>query len=189
MQGELKEEEYETEDVSVQIVELSTDDLAKENHWIGANRPVYTTDNTNGKAKEESDEEADPEEAELVPGFGITTKTTAKKAKKKPEWKVSDIPIETENPDDPEIKKKTDEKGQNDFKSKRAMGQFLAKKAQSTLKQSKAFQTKNKLERTKNKKKARFEREKRIKLQNKREKHGKKSTKPKKTKSFSRHKK
>ncbi|XP_055321178.1 nucleolar protein 12, partial [Sitodiplosis mosellana] len=41
LEGKLKEEEYDTENVTVQIVELSTDEIAKSNNWIGANRPVY----------------------------------------------------------------------------------------------------------------------------------------------------
>lgn len=178
----MKEEEYETEDVSVQIVELSTDELAKSNHWIGANRPIYSNENNDDAAKEKhnSDDEKQLEDNE-VPGFGL------KPIKKKNEWKVSEAPIEAINPDAPETQKPTNEKTRTDFKSKRAMGQFLAKKTQSSLKHSKAIQTKNKLERTRNKKKARIEREKRIKLQTKREKHSKKPIKTKKNKKFSKH--
>lgn len=42
--NELNEEEYETEDVSVKIVEISTSELAKSNNWIGENRPRYSDD-------------------------------------------------------------------------------------------------------------------------------------------------
>lgn len=178
----LKEQEYDTEDVSVQIVELSTDELAKTNNWIGANRPVYTDDKTSTN-KGDSDEEEDDEEVneEEVPGFTVTT-TKKKKVAPKPKLSKSAkndiVEEETINPDDPDEKKHAPQKLRDDFKSKRAMGQFFARKATNSLQHSKAFQLKNRLERVKNIKKARFEKDKRIKTQNKREKNKKNSSKP-----------
>lgn len=84
---------------------------------------------------------------------------------------------EEENTVDETKSKKKFKKIPEDIKSKRALGQFFAKRATNSLKHSKAYQLKNRLERNKNKKKARIEKEKRIKLQNKREKHKKNSTK------------
>lgn len=187
----LREQEYDTEEVNVQIVELSTDELAKSNNWIGANKPIYANDGQNGKKngresdedEDEPDDDEEEEEEEEVPGFTITS---TKKAKRPI---VTKTDVEIKNPDCPEEdQKNTAHKPHESFTSKRAMGQFYAKKAQSTLKQSKAYQTKDKLERVRNKKKAFIEKEKRIKLQNKREKHKKKSTKPTKTKKFGRNK-
>lgn len=209
--GKLKEDEYETEDVSVQIVELSTDELAKANHWIGANRPVYDdeaksskqnghkTTNTTAMDDESASEDIEEDDEEEVPGFTVTTTSKPKKLVRKAAISsngttTADDPSESDpiNPDVPDEKKKQPQtkKQREDFKSKRAMGQFLAKRAQSSLKHSKAFQLKNRLERVRNKKKARIEKEKRIKLQNKREKHKKNSMKKTKTdKKFNRNKK
>lgn len=162
----MKEEEYDDADgnVTVQIVELSSDDIAKSNNWIGSNRPVYD-DVDEASENEESETEQDVDE-DFVPGFGT----------KKPSKKVSSRKDVGNNTDLSEQKSINSKKFKEEFKSKRAMGQYLAKQAQSSLKQSKAFQTKNKLEKIRNKKKARIEKEKRIKLQNKREKHKKKNS-------------
>lgn len=186
MEGALREQEYETEEVNVQIVELSTDELAKSNNWIGANKPIYSSDTQNSKksigheSDDEQDDDDDDEAEEAVPGFTVTSTKKVKRVEVQPD-------VEIKNPDCPdEEPKKSGQKPHEEFKSKRAMGQFYAKKAQITLKQSKAYQTKDKLERIRNKKKARIEKDKRIKLQNKREKHKKKPTKPSKVKKFSR---
>lgn len=167
----MKEEEYDAEDVTVQIVELSPDDIAKSNNWIGSNKPIYEKD----QASDVDEQSSEPEEEGSVPGFGsvISSKSTKK-------MDIQDDNANDENGED--VKKK--KKFKDDFKSKRAMGQYLAKQAQNSLKHSKAFQMKNKLEKIRNKKKARIEKEKRIKLQNKREKHKKNSTKPQKPSKF-----
>lgn len=177
----MKEEEYETEDVTVQIVELSPDDIAKSNNWIGRNKPIYEGDKNSDDDAESSNDEDDEGEVEQVPGFTVTSTKPSKKqnAEKKDTENAENIDENNEKP----VKKK---KIPQDFKSKRAMGQFFAKQAQNTLKHSKAFQTKNKLERIRNKKKARIEKEKRIKLQNKREKHKKNPSKTVKTNKFDR---
>lgn len=110
--------------------------------------------------------------------------STKKKAAKRP------LPVEavSENPDLVDEKQKKPIEMKDDFKSKRAVGQFLAKKAQNSLRQSKAVQAQNKLEKLRNKKKARVEKDKRVKLQTKREKHKKGPTKAPKVNKFSRHK-
>lgn len=180
MEGELKEEEYDTENVTVQIVELSTDEIAKSNNWIGANRPVYEGDQSSGEENDSSDEDQE----EQIPGFTVTS-TKPKKPSKKAvvEHTAIDESSEVAN-DENKPKKKKFKPIPEDIKSKRALGQFFAKRATNSLKHSKAFQMKNKLERNKSRKKARIEKEKKIKLQNKREKHKKNQAKTtKKTKS------
>lgn len=108
--------------------------------------------------------------------------------KKKPARRTLPVEAVTENPDLVDEKQKKSMQIKDDFKSKRAVGQFLAKKAQNSLRQSKAVQTQNKLEKLRNKKKARMEKDKRVKLQTKREKHKKGPTKAPKVNKFSRHK-
>lgn len=173
MEGKLKEEEYDTENVTVQIVELSTDEIAKSNNWIGANKPVYEGDQSSG---EESGSEEEVEEEE-IPGFTVTSTKPSKKSTAKTNPQEND---ETEDTAEKPKTKKKFRKIPEDIKSKRALGQYFAKRATNTLKHTKAFQLKNRLEQNKSRKKARVEKEKRTKLQNKREKHKKNSTKPSK---------
>lgn len=181
LEGKLKEEEYETENVTVQIVELSTDEMAKTNNWIGANKIIYEEDKPKENENSDDDDDADEEE---VPGFTVTS---IKKKVKKPKTITEDESEDEGGSSQLNIKNNKNE----DFKSKRAIGQYLAKKAQSSLKQSKAFQTKNKLDRIRNKKKTRMEKDKRAKLQSKKEKFqkGSKQTKEHKPSKFSRGKK
>lgn len=181
MEGKLKEEEYDTENVTVQIVELSTDEIAKSNNWIGANRPVYEGDKSDDGDSGSDDEEE--EEEEQIPGFTVTsTKPSKKKPITEVENTTEDGVAEDGTADDSKPKKKF-KKIPEEIKSKRALGQYFAKRATNSLKHSKAFQMKSKLESNRNRKKARVEKEKRIKLQNKREKHKKNTTRGAKSKS------
>lgn len=187
----MKEEEYDTENVTVQIVELSPDEIAKSNNWIGSNKPVYELNGSNNKVKsnastkvngvenvgEEGDDDDDEEEEEVddeeqVPGFTVTS---IKKGKKRPPTTEADA---DENDDEEETKPKRKRKNlPESFSSKREIGHVLAKNVQNKLRQSKAFRTKAKLERVRDRKKARIEKDKRMKVQNKRDKHKKKPLK------------
>lgn len=184
----MKEEEYDTENVTVQIVELSPDEIAKSNNWIGSNKPVYETNgskkakpNTNtegiaGDGEEEEEEDDDDEEVEEeVPGFTVTS---SKKPKKRaPVAATADEDV-TDDDDEKDTKPKRKRKNlPESFSSKREIGHVLAKNVQEKLRQSKAFRTKAKLERVRDRKKARIEKDKRMKLQNKRDKHKKNSAK------------
>lgn len=189
----MKEQEYDTENVTVQIVELSTDEIAKSNNWIGAKRPFYEDD----QSSDEENDSNDDDEEEQIPGFTVTSMKPkkSKKPSKKPmaEHTADDVADSDAANDDNNSKKKKFKPIPEDIKSKRALGQFFAKRATNTLKHSKAIQMKNKLERNKSRKKARIEKEKKIKLQNKREKHKKnqnvKSTKKSKFEKKGRHQK
>ncbi|XP_030750495.1 nucleolar protein 12-like [Sitophilus oryzae] len=68
----LLREEYEEDDVTVKVVELNTNDIAKQNNWIGLNQPKYN---------EEEQEEASSNEdtKEEIPGMEL--KTSSKKVK------------------------------------------------------------------------------------------------------------
>lgn len=64
--------EYEEDDVTVKVTELSTSDIAKRNNWIGENKPTYD--------QETSEEESENEETEeSVPGMELKEKTTKNK--------------------------------------------------------------------------------------------------------------
>lgn len=153
---ELNEEEFETEEVQVTITELSTSELAKSNNWIGQNRPKYSDDEE--EAVEESEAE---EEAEEVPGMGlyVVPKKTPKKTTKK---------TEENNEEETEDAKKSEwPLSKKNIKSKRELGVVASKDALQTLKNSKAFQQKQRLDMLKDRKKARRLKENRIKLQEK----------------------
>lgn len=184
LEAHLREEEYDAENVTVQIVELDPEEISKSNNWIGANKPVYDGDQNSDVGESDSGvDDNDDNEEDDVPGFTVTST----KVRRKPATHNENTVANVNGGDDHEaaqVEKKA-KKLREDFKSKRAMGQYMAKQAQNTLKHSKAYQMKNKLERIRNKKKARIEKEKRIKLQNKREKHKKNSAKPSKPSKFS----
>lgn len=154
---ELNEEEFETEDVSVTITELSTSDLAKTNHWIGQNRPKYSDDEE--EDAEATDSEPEPEEA--VPGMGLYV-AAPKKTIKKPSKKIvadgeEEVAEDATKPEWPLSKK--------NIKSKRELGVVVAKDALQTLKNSKAFQQKQRLDMLQDRKKARRLKTNRIKVQ------------------------
>lgn len=157
---ELNEEEFETEEVQVTITELSTSELAKSNNWIGQNRPKYSDDEEEAVDESESDEE--PEE---VPGMGLLSavpKKAPKKAAKPSEANEEDEAAAEASEGKPEwpLSKKN-------IKSKRELGVVVSKDALQTLKNSKAFQQKQRLDMLKDRKKARRLKENRIKLQEK----------------------
>lgn len=154
---ELNEEEFETEEVQVTITELSTSELAKNNNWIGQNRPKYSDDEED-EAVEESESE---EEAEEVPGMGLSV--VPKKAPKKQTKKTEENDVGTEEAD---VKSEWPLSKKN-IKSKRELGVVVSKDALQTLKNSKAFQQKQRLDMLKDRKKARRLKENRIKLQEK----------------------
>lgn len=149
--NELNEEEFETEDVKVKIVEISTSELAKSNNWIGENRPKYSDDDDDG---EEADGSSVVKKYDGIPGMDLTiTAKSSSKPKAKESAKEDD-----EKPSASELKL---------FKSKKNLTGTVHNKAVKALKNSKAFQIKRKLDQLKDRKKARLEREKRKKIHNK----------------------
>lgn len=76
--GNLLDEEYENDDVTVKVVELSANNIAEQNHWIGANQPKYASER---ESSEEEEENQNNEEE--VPGMEL--KQRPQKLTKKPE--------------------------------------------------------------------------------------------------------
>ncbi|CAH0564281.1 unnamed protein product [Brassicogethes aeneus] len=68
----LLQEEYEDDEVTVKIVELSTNDIAKKNNWIGANQPKYES------SEEEEEIEENSKDVEEVPGMELKKKPKLK---------------------------------------------------------------------------------------------------------------
>ncbi|XP_017771724.1 PREDICTED: nucleolar protein 12 [Nicrophorus vespilloides] len=75
-------EEFEDEEVTVKVVELSPEEIAKENNWIGPNKPKYDED-----VEEEEDEEIEDEEE--IPGMSLTEKKKPKVEKPKKQFTSS----------------------------------------------------------------------------------------------------
>lgn len=150
---ELNEEEFETEDVKVKIVEISTTELAKSNNWIGENRPKYSDDDDDG---DEADE-CPIIESNGVPGMDLTFPAKSSSKPRTAKTKQSSTE-ETDRPSaiDNQL-----------FKSKKNLTGTVHNKSVKALKNSKAFQIKRKLDQLKDRKKARLEREKRKKIHNK----------------------
>ncbi|XP_072397511.1 nucleolar protein 12 [Diabrotica undecimpunctata] len=73
---DLLSEKYEDDDVTVKVLELSTNDIANQNNWIGANQPRYT----------ESDDDVNESEDETksdneIPGMELKSKPVLSKKK------------------------------------------------------------------------------------------------------------
>lgn len=149
---ELNEEEFETEDVKVKIVELSTSEMAKSNNWIGENRPKYSDDDDD----DDANDGVDPIIEDGIPGMNLTLPAKSSQ-KAKPKDTVTNGDIETT----------TSAIDHKLFKSKKNLTGTVHNKSVKALKNSKAFQIKRKLDQLKDRKKSRLEREKRKKIHDK----------------------
>lgn len=76
-------EEYEDDEVTVKVTELSTSDIAKQNHWIGPNKPKYDSDEHEEIDQTNSD---DDDEEEQMPGMELKEKITPKQKQEKPQY-------------------------------------------------------------------------------------------------------
>ncbi|GLV44581.1 hypothetical protein CBL_13487 [Carabus blaptoides fortunei] len=80
---DLLAEEYEDDDVTVKVTELSTLQIAQQNNWIGENRPQYEVAND----QEEQSEDEQPNENN-IPGMELKEKPKTKVKKELPELKT-----------------------------------------------------------------------------------------------------
>lgn len=160
---ELNEEEFETEDVSVTITELSTSELAKNHNWIGQNRPKYSDEEDNADEESASEEE----EAEEVPGMGLSKPAASKKTGRSKADSATDGGKTDETAADADRPKWQIPATKKPIKSKRELGVIVQKDAMKTLKNSKAFQQKQRLDMLRDRKKARKEKTNRIRTQEK----------------------
>lgn len=114
-----------------------------------------------------------------MPGFAVTS--TKPKRHPKTVAAADGEDAEAKGADSGEPKKRRRvTKLPDEVKSKRAMGQFIAKQGHNILKHTKAFRMKDRLERTRMQKKTRIQKDQKLKQQKKREgKHKKNSMKGK----------
>uniref|UniRef100_A0A182RT47 Nucleolar protein 12 n=1 Tax=Anopheles funestus TaxID=62324 RepID=A0A182RT47_ANOFN len=64
-----QEDEYDTENVTVKVVELSTRDLAKKNNWIGENHGAVKEDEESELDEATDDDEMEEQELGVIPGM------------------------------------------------------------------------------------------------------------------------
>lgn len=128
---EEKEEEYDTGDVSVKVVELNTVNMG--------GRFTRVTKNESDDEVAQSSSDAETSFEEKVPGMEIEPIKNQPKPKRK-----NDV-------------EETNEESQLFPKNKKELNKILKKQATSSLKKTKAFQIKRKMDKIKDKKKFRRE--------------------------------
>uniref|UniRef100_A0AAG5CT18 Nucleolar protein 12 n=1 Tax=Anopheles atroparvus TaxID=41427 RepID=A0AAG5CT18_ANOAO len=156
-----QEEEYDTENVTVKVVELSTTELAKENNWIGENRS-RAADSESEPEERLSDEDADEHQLGVVPGMEL-------EGEKKIRRKVKHIDDETDGAGPSVVKKKVKEEEGGEkpkpkkgpvlnlegIRSKKDLNHKIKRYALKSMKQSQAFRQKHRLQQQKQLKKSR----------------------------------
>ncbi|KAE8739382.1 hypothetical protein FOCC_FOCC015117 [Frankliniella occidentalis] len=125
----LLEEEHDLGTHSVEIKELSTNELAEQNNWIGANQMKYDIKEETIEDEDDKDDEGDQSDSELIPGMDLKVK----------EKKTVSEPKETKN---------------NVLKSAKDIKRVIKLQATKQVKNSKAYQLKNKIEKMKQRKKS-----------------------------------
>uniref|UniRef100_A0A8D8BE30 Nucleolar protein 12 n=1 Tax=Culex pipiens TaxID=7175 RepID=A0A8D8BE30_CULPI len=172
---EQQEQEYDTENVTVKVVELSTKELAKQNNWIGENHGMVRgdqedEDESDGDEGEQqsSEEEDDDDAVDTIPGMELD----AASRKKKPNLKLDGE--NDEEPEEPPAKKPQQQRGPvlnlEGIRSKKEMKHKLKRHALKSLKNSKAYQQTQRAQQQKQLKKSRrvrHVREKKLKKQGK----------------------
>uniref|UniRef100_A0A182QB19 Nucleolar protein 12 n=1 Tax=Anopheles farauti TaxID=69004 RepID=A0A182QB19_9DIPT len=152
---EEQEDEYDTENVTVKVVELSTRELAKANNWIGENRGLAKDDET--EEEPESDEQTEEHLLNVVPGMELDGE---KKIKRK--HKQLDEDGETESAESvtkPDKENPKQKKGPvlnlEGIRSKRELNHKLKRYAHKSMKKSQAFRQKVRVQQQKQLKKSR----------------------------------
>lgn len=150
----LNEENYEDDDVTVKIVELNAENIAKSNNWIGSN---FQTKSVEIEDKSVNDNEgSESDESMNIKGMELNDKKQKKNLKT--DTKADDNGQE-ETKDDESCVQKTAKPKLNlgKIKTKRGLTQTVQKQCLKSLRRSTAFKASIKMKSTKDKKKARRE--------------------------------
>ncbi|XP_053669768.1 nucleolar protein 12 [Anopheles nili] len=154
-----REEEYDTENVTVKVVELCTEELAKEHNWIGQNRGLVK----DSGSEEDSEEQSDAEEDEckllgVVPGMELDGEKKIKRKQKV----LNDETQQVNNREHDDKKQKGEPKQKKGpvlnlegIRSKKELNHKLKRYALKSMKKSQAFRQKNRLQQQKQLKKSR----------------------------------
>ncbi|XP_001647890.2 nucleolar protein 12 [Aedes aegypti] len=138
-----EEDEYDTENVTVKVVELSTTDLAKQNNWIGENSAVVRDEEETDEEQEEDQSSSDGEDIDTVPGMELEGEKPKKK-KSKPSNDSEDDQDEPEDKVTPAASGKEKRHGPvlnlDGVRSKKELNKKLKRHAQKSMQKSKAFQ-------------------------------------------------
>ncbi|XP_050070757.1 nucleolar protein 12 [Anopheles maculipalpis] len=158
--AEDQEEEYDTENVTVKVVELSTRDLAKENNWLGENRVMVNDDNESEAEGSASDDEEELDEHQLgvIPGMELEGEKKVKR-KHKP-LAEEDANDDTKEKDDKSAMEKVKPKkgpvlNLDGIRSKKELNHKLKRYALKSMKNSQAFRQKERVHKQKQLKKSR----------------------------------
>ncbi|XP_052895059.1 nucleolar protein 12 [Anopheles moucheti] len=142
-----QEDEYDMENVTVKVVELSTRDLAKENNWIGENRGIVEKDEESGPEEPSDDEDDYLEEKQLgvIPGMELEgEKRVKRKYKQLPD--EDSIDGREGQEDRTEADKPKPKKGPvlnlEGIRSKKELNHKLKRYAMKSMKKSQAFRQK-----------------------------------------------
>uniref|UniRef100_A0A182PTB7 Nucleolar protein 12 n=1 Tax=Anopheles epiroticus TaxID=199890 RepID=A0A182PTB7_9DIPT len=153
--AEDQEDEYDTENVTVKVVELSTRDLAKENNWIGENRSIVKDDES--AEENSSDDEQDEQQLGIIPGMELEGE---KKVKRKHKPSAEDDSSNEEEGEKRAVKEKSvPKKGPvlnlDGIRSKKELNHKLKRYSLKSMKTSQAFRQKARLQQQKQLKKSR----------------------------------
>ncbi|XP_035904338.1 nucleolar protein 12 [Anopheles stephensi] len=156
--AEEQEDEYDTENVTVKVVELSTRDLAKENNWLGENR-VIVKDASGSEAEDASDDdELDENQLGVIPGMELEGEKKVKR-KHKPLAEEDASDEAAEKGDKSEAEKQKPKKGPvlnlDGIRSKKDLNHKLKRYALKSMKNSQAFRQKDRVHKLKQLKKSR----------------------------------
>ncbi|XP_058062184.1 nucleolar protein 12 [Anopheles bellator] len=156
---EEEEDEYDTENVTVKVVELSTSVLAKENHWIGENRAPK--DDADGDEEQQNEQSDDDEGNRLgvVPGMELEgehkvrrkSKPFAERGDEEGEPSCSQKATEQEKPK----QKKGPVLNLEGIRSKKELNHKLKRYALKSMKKSQVFRQKNRIQKQKQLKESR----------------------------------
>lgn len=150
-----EDQEYDTGNVTVKVVELSTTELAKENNWIGENHSVVQQ-NESDHSEESSTEEND---LEPIPGMSLNDESTKSKKGKLHKAEQEDVDENGEEPENEVEKKKPEQRGAKlnleGVRSKKELNRKLKRHALKSMQKSKAFQQSARAQQQKQLKKSR----------------------------------
>uniref|UniRef100_A0A182MHH8 Nucleolar protein 12 n=1 Tax=Anopheles culicifacies TaxID=139723 RepID=A0A182MHH8_9DIPT len=156
--AEEQEDEYDTENVTVKVVELSTRDLAKENNWIGENRGVVKEDEESEQEESSNEDVLEEEQLGVIPGMELEGEKKVKR-KHKPLVEEDLTNDHSGNEDTTEAEKTKPKKGPvlnlDGIRSKKELNHKLKRYAMKSMKKSQAFRQKERVHKQKQLKKSR----------------------------------
>lgn len=141
-----QEDEYDTENVTVKVVELSTRDLAKKNNWIGENHGAVKEDEESEPDEATDDDEMEEQELGVIPGMELEGEKKVKRKHSKLTEEDLSNDERTEKDSQTEPEKTKPKKGPvlnlDGIRSKKELNHKLKRYAMKSMKKSQAFRQK-----------------------------------------------